>query len=275
MTITADAQIVLEGSTLSLLNWVANQDGLPLDITGDFLEKPSFNSAKLLVSALDKVVHVYVTALSPSLDFVGADLLNSVLHTELPSIVAGGWIRSSETLGDDLTVAVAAKLRGWIVDLQASGQVSGSIHIRELRPAAGGQRPEVRPEAVSYLVVAGLDQLSSEQRERSYSNQLAEIQTALGLRPAELARVLGVSREAIRRWFDSAPIAPERWSAIDQLERTVRRLVGYFRAEALPALIRRKIPGLGEKTPLELMYAGREDELLTFYERIFDRGVTQ
>ncbi len=273
MSRTESARIVLEASGTSLVRWVANQDAVP--VAGvRFLNEPSYNSAKFLVNDLDKVVHLYAAALS-SVDVEKAEILSAVLHAELPSIWTAGWIKATDSIDFDLTVALAAKARDWFADLQASGQVTPSIGIRVLRPEPGGLEMDVEPVSLGYLMIAGLDQWASEQRDQLYSNRLAQIQATLGLRPAELARLLEVSREAVRRWFDGAPIAPERWSDIDRLERIVRRLVSYFKAESLPALIRRTIPGLNNKTPLELINAGREDDLFTVYDAIFDRRVTQ
>jgi len=95
------------------------------------------------------------------------------------------------------------------------------------------------------------------------------------LRPAELARLLQVSREAVRRWFGGAPIAAERWEDIDRLDRILRRLTGYFKPEVLPALVRRKIPGVGYNSPLDLMQTRREEDLFDFYDAVLGRGVTQ
>ncbi|MHB8572612.1 MAG: hypothetical protein ACYDAY_06605 [Candidatus Dormibacteria bacterium] len=267
------ADVLLEATSTSLVSWVGNQAALPTQ-GADFLNRPTYASARILVNALDQVVHVYVSALG-ALDLGKTEALSAMLHTELPSLWTGGWIQSPETVGQDLAVGLAAKVRDWVSDLQASGQVTPSIRVRALRPAPGGVVINIDQEAISYLVVAGLDQWTSEAREMLYRSRLGHVQAAFGLRAAELARLLQVSREGLRRWFDGAPIAPERWADIDRLERLVHMLSGYFRPEVLPSLIRRKVPGLGNRSPMELIHAGREDELAAFYNAVFDRGVTQ
>src|SRR3989442_925234 len=133
MSEPSSAWIVLEASSTSLVRWVANQDAVPVTTGNRFLTEPSYNSARLLVNALDKVVHLYVAALS-SIHVESAEVLSAVLHTELPSIWTGGWIRTTDSLDKDLTVALAAKVRDWVADLQSSGQVSPSIGVKELRP---------------------------------------------------------------------------------------------------------------------------------------------
>jgi hypothetical protein len=273
VTNSNDLKIVLEASTTSLVRWVENQEAIPMKAGVAFLNQPSYASAQALVNALDNVVHVYVAAVS-SADPEKATSLNAILHTELSSIWTSGWVKGTDSMETDLTIALAAKTRDWVADLQASGQVSPSIEIRILRPSPG-ESADIDPDAIGYLVIAGLDQWVEEQRNQQYAERLAEVQVTLGLRTTELARLLKVSREAIRLWFEGAPIAPERWPEIDRLTEITHRLLGYFRAESLPAQIRRQIPGIEYMTPLELVSSRRERDLLQFYEAIFDRQVTQ
>jgi hypothetical protein len=269
-----NAQVVLDGSTTSLVTWLENEAAIPMEAAEGFLARPTYSSARILVNSVDKVVHVYMAALSLVQSSL-AQRLGPVLHTELPSVWSAGWIRTSETVGADVAVGLAARLRDLVADLQASGQVTPSIVIHQLRPQPAAVMMRVDQESMTYLAVAGLDQLMSEQRGTLYSSKLAHLQTTLGIRPAELARLLQVSREAVRQWFDGAPISPDRWSDIDRLDRLVQGLLSYFKIEALPAIVRRKIPGLEQRTPLEMIRMGREQELLNFYAAVFTHGVTQ
>lgn len=273
MAASASAEIVLDGSVTSLVRWVVSREALPIEANADFLNRPSYSAARVLVNSVDRVLHIYVSAVS-SVSSGKAQTVNVVLHTELPAVVTGGWIRGADSIAEDLVVGIAAKLRDWFADLKSGGQVASDIRIHPLHPDRDAMRTDLPPEAVSYLVAAGLDRWASEVRDRSYVSRLAEIQASLGVRPSELARLLGVSREAIRRWFDGAPIASDRWDDIDRLERLVRQLANYFRQE-LPALVRRRVPGLSDRTPLEMMYSGRGDEVVRFYHRIFETDLTQ
>jgi hypothetical protein len=272
MAASASAQIVLDGSATSLVRWVVSRDALPVEASADFLNRPSYSAARTLVNSLDRVLHVYVSAVS-SVSYGKAQTVNLVLHTELPAVITGGWIRRTESISEDLTVGIAAKLRDWFAGLKSGGQLGSDLQISSLHPKPDGIVYSLPPEAISYLVVAGLDQWASELREESYVSRLAKIQASLGVRAAELARLLGVSREAIRRWFNGQPIASDRWDDIDRLERTVHQLAMYFR-EDLPALVRRRVPGLGGRTALDMMFAGRGDEVLGFYRRIFETDLT-
>lgn len=267
------ANVVLEGSTTTLVRWVESQGALPAEAGQCLLSRPSYRSAQVLVVEMDHVVHMYASALG-SIDSNLAQLVAPALHGELASIWASGWVRTRESVGADLVVGLAARLRELVTDLQSSGRVNLELSTRALHPQHSLVPAQVTSQAIGYLAAAGLGQLVKEQRDSRYTTRLISIQTTLGLRPAELARLLQVTREAVRRWHDGAPVAPERWADIDRLERVVGGLATYYKVEALPAVVRRKVPGLGQKTPLELIQAGREVELMNFLNSIYARGVT-
>ena len=267
------AEIVLEGTSTSLVRWVENEVGIPSDFGAGFLSRPTYANAKTLVNAADNVVHVYISAVA-SIQSSLALLVQEILHTEVAAVWTS-WVRTPETAGTDLAVGLAARLRDLLSAFQAAGNVPPGATISELRPQPLESTVNVGPDAVRYLALASVDQLITESTTDRYTHKLAKLQTTLGLRPAELAGLLRVSREAVRRWFEGASIAADRWPSIDRLERIRERLTEYFRAETLPAIIRREIPGLGNRTALELIQADREDELLAFYHAIFRRRVTQ
>jgi transcriptional regulator with XRE-family HTH domain len=128
---------------------------------------------------------------------------------------------------------------------------------------------QLRPEAFTYVVMASLGRDMDESRNGAYLLKLQRIRTALGIRVAELARLLRVSREAIRKWEAGEPISEQWWSIIDQLSAAVDALMRFIKPEHLPSVVRRPVPGLNNATPLEWLASHRFEELIAFYQRVF------
>jgi hypothetical protein len=267
-------QTLVEASVTSLVKWVESRHAIPSDVVGDFLQSPSYSSARALVSAVDGVVHLYTTTWA-HVDAGQAQLLEAILHVELASVSTSGWIGVSHSISKDLSIALAAKTRDWLVDLQSTGRLESRYRIAPLNPGPAAQGPQLPAQALIYLTIAGLDKWTTEHRDASYRQKLGEVQSLLGLRTSELARILQVSGEAIRQWFDGASISPDRWADIDRLDRIAKTLLSFFKAESLPSVVRRKAPGLNHRSPLDLLVSGRDDELISAYETLFKRGVTQ
>lgn len=274
MSRTQSAEILLGGSAGTLIRWVSGKHAVPGTAAGRFLEAPSVSTARVLVSSLDDIVHVYATTVEELIPGK-QDLLEGILHLELGSIASGGWIGVTQSIGEDFSLALAAKTREWLKDLQAGGVVPISVSITDLHPTNGKHDLQISADALTYVALAGLDKWTSEQRDRTYREKLSQIQSLLGLKPSELAAVLHVSREAVRQWFDGAQISNERWPDIDRLVRVSDFLLRHFKPEVLPSLIRRRPPILGNRRPLDLLVSGRDDELISAYDQLFAPGVTQ
>ena len=100
----------------------------------------------------------------------------------------------------------------------------------------------------------------------TYLYKLERVRSLLALKPAELAKLVGVSREALRQWHGGAQISSERWADIDRLVSTVNRLASYFKPEALPSIVRRRAQALNQQTAFDWLASKRYDELLSQYE---------
>jgi hypothetical protein len=168
----------------------------------------------------------------------------------------------------DIAVGLAAGLRTWLLELKSSGQVP-SLQVEAIVPPHAWRRIEMRPEAITYMASAALDQDSEEQHAESYLYKLERIRSTLGLKPAELARLLAVTPEGLRQWRLGGTIAKERWPEIDNLSETVRKLTEFFKPEALPSIVRRRSPGLGNRTPLDWLASGNYEGLVSLYQEVF------
>jgi DNA-binding transcriptional regulator YdaS (Cro superfamily) len=271
---TRNTDVLLGSTTTTLIRWVKAKRALPDERVSTFLTSPSLNSARRFVSALDGIVHLYVTTAS-TVAPEQEGILDGILHLELASVCAGGWIGGTSSVGEDVSIALAAKTRDWLADLQASGRINAMVNIAPLAPKRTEHGASLSLRAMGYVSLAGLDRWSEERRESNYRERLGRIQSLLGIRRSELARILGVTPEAVRQWFDGAPISSDRHPDIDRINAVVDELAKIFRPEALPSLVRRRVPVLGNRTPLELILAGREDEVIRAYQQLFRPGVTQ
>jgi hypothetical protein len=106
-----------------------------------------------------------------------------------------------------------------------------------------------------------------ESRQDSYVGKIQRVATLLALSSGELARLLDVSREGLRRWLGGASVASDRWQTIDELNDTVEQLGRYLKPDRLPAVIRRPAESLGGATPLDWLVARRYQDLLFTYQR--------
>lgn len=79
---------------------------------------------------------------------------------------------------------------------------------------------------------------------------LAEIRTILGLSDPELARVLGVTRQALEQWRRRG-VPARRAADVDRLAAAARWLADELIGERIPQLVRVPVPALGGRTMLD------------------------
>jgi hypothetical protein len=271
---TADVPVILQGSVGTLERWLDVRSLLRPGAGADLVGNPSLATASDLVASADPIIHAFslvAAKATPGLELsVGA-----ALHMDLAAICASGWIRSAGSVQRDVAFGLVARVRE-ILSSQAN--VSGVVTRYEsftLHPSAEPQTVQLSDIAVAYVGAAALDQWSTEYAERDYQLKLERIKTGFRLRVSELAKLLGVTREAVRQWNAGAGISPDRWGEIDRLHDLVTQLQRYFRPEALPGQVRRKLRAFDGMTGLELIATGREAELLLRYRRIFEGDITQ
>lgn len=79
---------------------------------------------------------------------------------------------------------------------------------------------------------------------------------------AELAALLGVSRSQVTRWLKGAGIDPLNAEKIDLLELVVSNLLRLYEPEVARAWLFGFNPHLGNRRPIDLVRAGKVEELL-------------
>lgn len=79
---------------------------------------------------------------------------------------------------------------------------------------------------------------------------------------AQLADLLGVSRSRVTRWLKGAGIDPVNAEKVDLLELVWSNLLRIYEREAALAWLFGVNPGLGERRPIDLVRAGRIEDLM-------------
>ncbi len=79
---------------------------------------------------------------------------------------------------------------------------------------------------------------------------------------AELAALLGVSRSQVTRWLKGAGIDPLNAEKIDLLELVLANLLRVYEPDVARAWLFGFNPHLGDRRPIDLVRAGKVEELL-------------
>ncbi|MBI1376057.1 MAG: hypothetical protein GC157_01015 [Frankiales bacterium] len=95
---------------------------------------------------------------------------------------------------------------------------------------------------------------------RVRSAPLERLMTSWDLSSSDLARVFGVSRQAVSKWRGSG-VPAERAVAVADLSAATDVLERYVRPERIPAVVRRPADLLGGRSLLQLAEAGQYDEV--------------
>jgi uncharacterized protein (DUF2384 family) len=79
---------------------------------------------------------------------------------------------------------------------------------------------------------------------------------------AQLADMLGVSRSRVTRWLQGAGIDPDNAERVDLLELVWSNLLRLYERDAALSWLFGLNPNLGDRRPIDLIRAGRTEELM-------------
>ena len=114
-------------------------------------------------------------------------------------------------------------------------------------------------------------ELAQELDHRLSGRQLDRVLRLWGLSRTELGELFGVSRQAVSKWIrDGVP--SDRATAVADIEAITDLLDRYLKRDRIPAVVRRRADGLGGRSLLELVGAGRTAEALELTRRMFTFG---
>ena len=115
---------------------------------------------------------------------------------------------------------------------------------------------------------AWLDAFAESLDRRRAGQSFARTIKVWGLSQAEVARLFGVSRQAVGKWLQQG--APtERAGAVSDLAAATDVLVRYLKRDRIPAVVRRPIPALHGVSLLDLLSRGETPALLAVCRDMF------
>jgi predicted transcriptional regulator len=89
-----------------------------------------------------------------------------------------------------------------------------------------------------------------------------------GLSQSEAARLFGVSRQAVSKWIGTG-VPVERSEAIADLAAATDLLVHYLQRDRIPAVVRRPVARMSNRSLLELLADGRTQAILAICREMF------
>lgn len=107
--------------------------------------------------------------------------------------------------------------------------------------------------------------------ERRSGRELERLRDRWGLTRVELARCFGVSRQALTKW-EAAGVPPERAPEVAELAAATDVLVRHLRDDRIRAVVRRRAPGLGDRSLVEIATSGDTAGVLDAVRRMFAFG---
>jgi hypothetical protein len=141
--------------------------------------------------------------------------------------------------------------------------------IQGMRTAPVSSPPASVPEPLHYerFTLAVLDELSGS------GSELARLIAGWQLSVSDVARLFGVTRQAVQQWLeDGVPAA--RQPKLLQIIRIGDLLERNLQPSRIPAVVRSDAAAWGGRSMLELIADDRHDELLESVERSFDWAST-
>ena len=89
-----------------------------------------------------------------------------------------------------------------------------------------------------------------------------------GLSQSEAARLFGVSRQAVSKWI-GAGVPVERSEAVADLAAATDLLVHYLQRDRIPAVVRRPVARMSNRSLLELLADGQTQAILAICREMF------
>ena len=111
---------------------------------------------------------------------------------------------------------------------------------------------------------AFIESLDRQRAGRSFARTLA----VWALSQAEVARLFGVSRQAVGKWLRHG-VPPERAGAISDLAAATDLLVRHLKSDRIPAVVRRPIPSRDGVSLMDLLAQGDTPALLAVCRDMF------
>ena len=145
----------------------------------------------------------------------------------------------------------------------AAGIITG------MRPSAVPSPPAPLPAPLAYerFTVVVLQELSGP------GSELARLMAGWQLSISDVARLFGVTRQAVQQWLDDG-VPAARQPKLLQILRVGDLLERNLERPRIPAVVRADVGAYGGRSMLEMIAEDRHDDLLESVERSFDWAST-
>lgn len=140
------------------------------------------------------------------------------------------------------------------------------------RTAALRQRTAARV-AVAQMVAdhLDLDAIAAELDRVRAVQPLVRTMEVWGLTHADVARMFGVTRQAVAKWI-AVGVPAERAAAVGDLAAATDLLVRHVRRDRIAAVVRRPAPALGDRSLVELAASNGTGDVLAACRAMFAFG---
>ena len=260
--------ILLEGTTDDVLKWSETRPNARISCRELLKGASSQIAHDYAQAALDIVHRAIKEALSEHVRESTASYLVFTLHHAAVTAPASGWARIDDDARHAVALEVAQQLR------VATATFFGK-DIRLLIAPVGSGEHDFDQFSISTLTrvlrfVSGLvdADLAEEQEGTELIGKLKRLQGGFGLTQVELAELLHVEPQAIRKWLRGGGATPENRAAIDVHLEELRRLESHFKPGLLPSILRRPDRGLKGRRPIKLVVTGKANQFADYVERV-------
>lgn len=110
--------------------------------------------------------------------------------------------------------------------------------------------------------------LTDELERRLSGRELERVLRVWNLSRTELARILGVSRQAMSKWIDSG-VPADRGSQVSDLASITDLLTRFIKRDRIPAVVRRPAHNFGDASLIDLIADGRTSEAVDLTRQMF------
>lgn len=235
--------------------------------------------ARAFVSVALQVVHRALREVTAAVEPPEAEraYLIKHLHEAVAATVVSPW----SAVADDARAAVALELARRCRSIPCLNHRREArdrlVHEMIRRVAADrstkGWAP-ASPRLVAFLDGAVLEDLAGDPLHDEYLTKVQRLQTGFGLNTQELAKLLGVSRTSIQKWISGGGVSRDVQARIDEHLANLTRMENHWRPGLLPSIMRRRGRRLQGRTPLQLMLAGKSDQIIEYFDALSDYGAT-
>lgn len=177
-----------------------------------------------------------------------------------PAAPFSRWV-SNEGLSRGIALRLLSEIRTTIPD---------SVPLRV--PRRGGWHPWA--EAPAMHTACQLIELAFVERTaRAHNTPLLRVMQLFGLDRTEVARLFGVTRQAVEQW-EQRGVPPDRQAKLSTIEAIGELLAHKLRPGALPGVARRRAEAYGGETMLDMIAGDRHEVLLEDVRASFDWAAT-